>query len=108
LTTLGPAATLARGYAVVQRVPDGVEPGTVLPVLRSVTEVEPGTRLRIRVADGAVAAAVADEGGPHGTDGGAGNSADTGNGNGNGNGAVEGGTTKPAPTRPRKKKASTT
>jgi exodeoxyribonuclease VII large subunit len=104
LTTLGPAATLARGYAVVQRVPDGVEPGTVLPVLRSVTEVEPGARLRIRVADGAVAAAVADEGGPHGTDGGAGNSADT----GNGNGAVEGGTTKPAPTRPRKKKASTT
>jgi hypothetical protein len=56
------------------------------------------------VADGAVAAAVADEGGPHGTDGGAGNSADT----GNGNGAVESGTTKPAPTRPRKKKASTT
>jgi exodeoxyribonuclease VII large subunit len=59
LATLGPAATLARGYAVVQRVPDdGTDP---LPVLRSVTEVEPGDRLRIRVADGAVAADVAGE-----------------------------------------------
>ncbi len=56
LSTLGPAATLARGYAIVQRVPDGV--GVVLPLLRSVTEAEPGTRLRIRVADGAVAATV--------------------------------------------------
>lgn len=55
LTTLGPAATLARGYAVVQRVVDG--PGAP-PVLRSVGEVTPGTLLRIRVADGAVAATV--------------------------------------------------
>jgi exodeoxyribonuclease VII large subunit len=56
LTTLGPAATLARGYAVVQRiVADGPE---VPPVLRSVTEAGPGTRLRIRVADGAVSATV--------------------------------------------------
>jgi exodeoxyribonuclease VII large subunit len=56
LTTLGPAATLARGYAVVQRiVPDG---GDVPPVLRSVTEAGPGTQLRIRVADGAVTATV--------------------------------------------------
>lgn len=56
LTTLGPAATLARGYAVVQRiVPDG---GDVPPVLRSVTEAGPGTELRIRVADGAVTATV--------------------------------------------------
>jgi exodeoxyribonuclease VII large subunit len=59
LVTLGPAATLARGYAVVQRVPaDG---GGTLPVLRSVTEVDAGDRLRIRVADGAVAATVTDE-----------------------------------------------
>lgn len=56
LTTLGPAATLARGYAVVQRiVPDG---GDVPPVLRSVAEAGPGTELRIRVADGAVTATV--------------------------------------------------
>ncbi len=52
LATLGPAATLARGYAVVQTVPD-----TGLPaVLRSVDGAPPGTRLRVRVADGAVAA----------------------------------------------------
>ncbi|MFC5232756.1 exodeoxyribonuclease VII large subunit [Pseudonocardia zijingensis] len=56
LTALGPAATLARGYAVVQRVPEGgADP---LPVLRSVDEVGPGDRLRIRVADGAVPATV--------------------------------------------------
>ncbi|WP_433873592.1 exodeoxyribonuclease VII large subunit [Saccharopolyspora sp. CA-218241] len=48
LTTLGPAATLARGYAIVQRV-DGVD-----GVLRSVDDAPPGTRLRVRVADGAV------------------------------------------------------
>jgi exodeoxyribonuclease VII large subunit len=55
LTTLGPAATLARGYAVVQRM-TGDDP---LPVLRSVDEVGAGDRLRIRVADGAVVAEVA-------------------------------------------------
>jgi exodeoxyribonuclease VII large subunit len=55
LTTLGPAATLARGYAVVQRVVDGPGPP---PVLRSVGEVAAGERLRIRVADGAVVATV--------------------------------------------------
>lgn len=49
LSTLGPAATLARGYAVVQVV-DGAEAA----VLRSVTEAPAGTRLRVRVADGAV------------------------------------------------------
>jgi exodeoxyribonuclease VII large subunit len=66
LTTLGPAATLARGYAVVQRVPAG-ESGDAarpLPVLRSVTEAEPGSRLRIRLADGAVPAVVAPAAGP--------------------------------------------
>jgi exodeoxyribonuclease VII large subunit len=56
LTALGPAATLARGYAIVQRMTgDGV-----LPVLRSTAEVAPGDRLRIRVGDGTVAAAVQD------------------------------------------------
>lgn len=61
LTALGPAATLARGYAVVQRVPDPPVPGAPLPVLRSVTEVAPGARLRIRVADGALAAEVREQ-----------------------------------------------
>jgi exodeoxyribonuclease VII large subunit len=56
LTTLGPAATLARGYAVVQRIVPGSS--AVPPVLRSVADAPPGTMLRIRVADGAVAAAV--------------------------------------------------
>jgi exodeoxyribonuclease VII large subunit len=51
LTTLGPAATLARGYAVVQAVgPAGSR------VLHSVDDAPAGTRLRVRVADGAVAA----------------------------------------------------
>jgi exodeoxyribonuclease VII large subunit len=58
LTALGPAATLARGYAVVQRLPEGQVPGAPLPVLRATDEAPPGTRLRIRVADGAVAAVV--------------------------------------------------
>jgi exodeoxyribonuclease VII large subunit len=52
LATLGPAATLARGYAVVQRVP---HEGPVA-VLRSVDDAPAGTALRVRVADGAVAA----------------------------------------------------
>lgn len=50
LATLGPAATLARGYAIVQTV-------TTKPqVLRSVTAAPTGTQLRVRVADGAIAA----------------------------------------------------
>ena len=52
LATLGPAATLARGYAVVQTVP-AAGPGAVL---RSVNDAPAGTRLRVRVSDGAVAA----------------------------------------------------
>lgn len=52
LTTLGPAATLARGYAVVQSVPEDGAP----TVLRSVTDAPSGTRLRVRVSDGVVAA----------------------------------------------------
>ncbi|MCT2587451.1 exodeoxyribonuclease VII large subunit [Actinophytocola gossypii] len=54
LTTLGPAATLARGYAVVQRVDTDGDPR----VLRSTDEAPEGTRLRVRVADGAVHATV--------------------------------------------------
>ena len=50
LTTLGPAATLARGYAVVQ-VLDGSA-----TVLRSATDAPADTRLRIRLSDGAVGA----------------------------------------------------
>lgn len=52
LATLGPAATLARGYAVVQTVSsDGPA-----HVMRSVQDAPQGTPLRIRVADGAIAA----------------------------------------------------
>ncbi|WP_328359927.1 exodeoxyribonuclease VII large subunit [Mycobacterium sp. NBC_00419] len=48
LATLGPAATLARGYAVVQDA-DGA-------ILRTTADAPAGTRLRIRVSDGAVGA----------------------------------------------------
>lgn len=48
LATLGPAATLARGYAVVQNL------SAAGAVLRSAQDAPAGTRLRIRVADGAV------------------------------------------------------
>ncbi|WP_309116821.1 exodeoxyribonuclease VII large subunit [Saccharothrix sp.] len=59
LTTLGPAATLARGYAVVQLVtPDGVD-----GVVRSVADAPAGAHLRVRVADGALHAVVTEEGG---------------------------------------------
>ena len=49
LATLGPAATLARGYAVVQTMPTGA-------VLRTTADAPDGTRLRVRVADGAITA----------------------------------------------------
>jgi exodeoxyribonuclease VII large subunit len=52
LTTLGPAATLARGYAVVQWVDTEGSPR----VLRTTAEAPDGTRLRVRVTDGAVQA----------------------------------------------------
>ena len=48
LSTLGPAATLDRGYAVVQ-----TAAGTIL---RTTADAPAGTRLRVRVADGAVTA----------------------------------------------------
>lgn len=54
LTTLGPAATLARGYAIVQRVDsEGAD-----RVLRSTEQAPPGTQLRVRIVDGAVHAVV--------------------------------------------------
>ncbi|BDN84235.1 MULTISPECIES: exodeoxyribonuclease VII large subunit [Mycobacterium] len=53
LATLGPAATLARGYAVVQTVSTAGQP---MEVLRSVDDAPAGTRLRVRVGDGAVTA----------------------------------------------------
>jgi exodeoxyribonuclease VII large subunit len=56
LTSLGPAATLARGYAVVQVITGDARP----PVLRSTADAPPGTRLRIRLADGAIPAVVDD------------------------------------------------
>lgn len=59
LTALGPAATLARGYAVVQRVNTGT--GMPAPVLRSVTEAPEGAELRIRLSDGALDAVVTGE-----------------------------------------------
>jgi exodeoxyribonuclease VII large subunit len=52
LASLGPTATLARGYAVVQTVPvDGP-----IAVLRSIDGASAGTRLRVRVCDGTIAA----------------------------------------------------
>lgn len=54
ISTLGPAATLARGYAVVQVVPrDGSAPAVVTTVEQS----PPGSQLRIRVGDGSITAA---------------------------------------------------
>ena len=56
LDVLGPAATLARGYAVVQ---------AGRTIVRSVADAPPGANLRIRIADGAV---LARSSGPEPTD----------------------------------------
>ncbi|QNE89280.1 exodeoxyribonuclease VII large subunit [Corynebacterium incognita] len=54
VSTLGPAATLERGYAVVQVLPrDGGDP----EVVTSYTQAPPGSQLRIRVGDGSITAA---------------------------------------------------
>ena len=54
VAALGPAATLARGYSVVQVVPrDGTPPEVVM----SIRQAPPGSQLRIRVADGSITAA---------------------------------------------------
>lgn len=59
LATLGPAQTLARGYAVVQRVPGAASNKEEDPhVVSSVHDMPMGTQLRVRVADGATRAAV--------------------------------------------------
>ncbi|MCS4534962.1 exodeoxyribonuclease VII large subunit [Corynebacterium sp. HS2168-gen11] len=53
VAALGPAATLARGYAVMQVIPrDGSEPEVVMDV----EQAPPGSQLRIRVAGGSVTA----------------------------------------------------
>ena len=54
LATLGPAATLARGYAIVQTVPQTT--GGAAVVLRSTAGAPADTALRIRLSDGAVGA----------------------------------------------------
>lgn len=54
VAALGPSATLARGYAVVQVAPrDGSAPEVVTTIGMS----PPGSQLRIRVADGSITAA---------------------------------------------------
>ncbi|MDO5454295.1 MAG: exodeoxyribonuclease VII large subunit [Corynebacterium sp.] len=54
ISALGPSATLARGYSVVQVVPrDGGDPEVVM----SIGQAPPGSQLRIRVADGSITAA---------------------------------------------------
>ncbi|QGU04162.1 exodeoxyribonuclease VII large subunit [Corynebacterium comes] len=54
VSALGPGATLARGYSVVQVVPrDGTPPEVVM----SIRQAPPGSQLRIRVADGSITAA---------------------------------------------------
>ena len=55
LSTLGPAATLARGYAVVQTQPVASS-GAAAHVLQSVADAPAGTRLRVRLADGTLVA----------------------------------------------------
>ncbi|GED97214.1 exodeoxyribonuclease VII large subunit [Gordonia crocea] len=52
LATLGPAQTLARGYAIVQNLDDGAR------VAHDTADLPDGARVRIRVADGAVTAQV--------------------------------------------------
>ncbi|AWT25775.1 Exodeoxyribonuclease 7 large subunit [Corynebacterium provencense] len=54
VNALGPSQTLRRGYAVVQVIPRDHTPPQVVT---SVSEVEPGSQLRIRVLDGSVTAA---------------------------------------------------
>ena len=54
LASLGPAATLSRGYAIVQTVPQ--TPDGIATVLRSTSGAPAGTQLRIRLSDGAVGA----------------------------------------------------
>ena len=54
VSALGPAATLARGYSVVQVLP---RDGSEAEVVTSIAQSPPGSQLRIRVADGSITAA---------------------------------------------------
>ncbi|MDR7280804.1 exodeoxyribonuclease VII large subunit [Catenuloplanes atrovinosus] len=54
LRALSPAATLQRGYAIVQRTADG-------HVVRAADEAGPGTPLRVRLATGSLSAVVTDD-----------------------------------------------
>ena len=54
VSALGPSATLARGYAVVQVQP---RDGTEAQVVTSIDQAPPGSQLRIRVGDGSITAA---------------------------------------------------
>ena len=57
LATLGPAATLARGYAIVSVVQAVAQPADgSAAILRSTADAPAGTPLRIRLSDGAVGA----------------------------------------------------
>lgn len=52
---LGPAATLARGYSVVQVLP---RDGSEAEVVTSYQQAPPGAQIRVRVGDGSLSAAV--------------------------------------------------
>lgn len=54
VSALGPSATLARGYAIVQVQP---RDGTEAQVVTSIEQAPPGSQLRIRVGDGSITAA---------------------------------------------------
>jgi exodeoxyribonuclease VII large subunit len=60
LQAVGPAAVLARGYAVVRRKQDGA-------VVRSVGQVSEGDQLRVRVSDGDFGAEVSQDQGERST-----------------------------------------
>ena len=51
LDAISPLATLARGYAIVQRAADGA-------VVRSMSDVQVGEAIRVRVTDGELGAVV--------------------------------------------------
>ncbi|WP_233195517.1 exodeoxyribonuclease VII large subunit [Corynebacterium sp. 13CS0277] len=57
VAALGPAATLQRGYAIVQAQPHG---GAAPFVVTSYSEVPKATRLRVRLADGSLEAVTTD------------------------------------------------
>lgn len=83
LTTLGPAATLARGYAVLQVLgADGTEAERTADgtdhIVRSIAQLGPGTKFRVRVVDGAAHAVVTEVEGDTGPSAGSGSPADGG------------------------------